>query len=285
MNGEKVVDTAKAQLTEVVNEGFDWIAAVQRFIEKRGLDILAGCILLLVGIFVARKVRVLVKAMMSKSKIDSSAVSFLSQIIYFGLLVVIGINALGMMGFETSSMVAALGGFGIALGLALQGNLSNLASGILILIFKPFRVGEYIEGSGVSGTVEEIQIMSTILYTVDYKRVIIPNSKLTSENVINYSFSDDRRITFHFDIDYESDEKRAMAILSEVFAEDEQIMKEPQPLIAIKGFVDHAVQIVAIPWVKNEDYWDVYYRVMGKVKERFDAEGIRRPRHRMEPFQ
>lgn len=284
MNGESVVDTAKTQLTEVVNEGFDWIEAIQKFIEKRGMDILAGLILLVVGIFIARKIRVIVKVMMTKSKVDSSAVSFLSQVVYFGLIALIVINALGLMGFETSSMVAALGGFGIALGLALQGNLSNLASGMLILIFKPFRVGEYIEGSGVAGTVEEIQIMSTILYTVDYKRVIIPNSKLTSENVINYSFSDDRRITFNFDIDYESDEKKAMSILAQIFAEDQQIMKDPQPLIAVKGFVDHAVTIVAIPWVKNEDYWDVYYRVMGKVKERFDEAGIERPRQRMVPF-
>lgn len=269
--------TAKDAIEQTVREGYDFAGMMQDFIEKRGFNLLMGLLVLAIGILMARKVKNFVRIMMLRSKMDSSAVGFLSQILYFALLIAIGISALGTMGFPTNSFVAAVGGLGIAVGLALQGNLSNLASGILILIFKPFRVGEFIEGSGVSGTVEEIQIMSTILYTVDYKRVIIPNSKLTSENVINYSFSDDRRITFHFDIDYHSDHNKAMQIIRDIFIQDQEVMDEPQPLVAIKEFVDHSLRIVAIPWVKNEHYWDVYYRVMQEVKEGFDEAGIQRP--------
>lgn len=277
MAEETVVDTAKEQLAETVQEGYNLAEMAKNFMERYGFNILAGILIFLVGIFIAKKIKALSGKMMAKSKIDNSAVSFLSQIIYFVLLVIISISALGTMGFPTNSFVAAVGGFGIALGLALQGNLSNLASGILILIFKPFRVGEFIEGSGVSGTVQEIQIMSTILYTLDMKKVIIPNSKLTSENVTNFSFSDKRRVMFRLDIDYLADHKKAMALIKEIFHKDPQILQDPEPLVVINEIVDHRVGILAVPWVKNQDYWDVYYRVMEQVKEAFDREGIGRP--------
>lgn len=277
MNNENVTEAAKEQLTEVVHEGINLIEIFKDFVEKHGFKVLSGLILLFVGIFLAKKIRRLIQKMMRKSAVDASAISFLSQILYFAMLVIIGINALGIMGFPTSSLVAAVGGFGIALGLALQGNLSNLASGILILIFKPFRVGDFIEAYEASGTVHEIQMMSTILYTLDFKKIIVPNSKLTSENVINFSSSDERRISFIFEIDYESDHRKALALLEEIFQKEEKIMDDPAPLVAIKNFSAQGVQITAVPWVKNEDYWEVYHRVMRQVKEAFDEAGIERP--------
>lgn len=239
-----------------------------------GMDIIIGLAIFLVGRYIARYIRKLSKKVMNKSNVDPSAVGFISQIIYFLLLTIVAIAALGKIGVPTNSFVAGIGAIGLAIGLSLQNNLSNFASGILILVFKPFKVGDFIEASGLSGSVSEIQIMNTILYSVDNKKVIIPNSKLTSDNVVNFSSALDRKIPLNIDIDYSSDYKKAIQIIKTIFIEDPDIYNDPEPIVALKEFGERGLKIFALPGVKNENYWAVYYRIMEKIKDEFDANGI-----------
>ncbi len=277
MNTETAVDTAAKEITQAVDKGFDFIDALKVVFMTYGINILIGIALLVIGIYISKKVRLFSKRVMRKSNIDPSAIGFISQLIYFMLVIIVGIAALGKMGINTNSFVAAIGALGLAIGLSLQNNLSNFASGILILIFRPFKVGDFIEASGVSGTVKEIQIMTTYLETIDKKTIIIPNSKLTSENVINYSYSAERRIPLTIEISYESDYKKAIAILKGIFEEEVDILKDPPYTVELKEFGASAVKLYALPAVKNENYWPVYYRVMSKVKDRFDENNIEIP--------
>ena len=247
-----------------------------------GMDIIIGIMIFLVGLYIARYVRNLSKRIMRKSNVDPSAIGFISQILYFLLLIIVAIAALGRIGVPTNSFVAAIGALGLAIGLALQNNLSNFASGILILIFKPFKVGDFIEAAGVSGSVNEIQIMNTILYSVDNRKIIIPNSKLTSENVVNFSSAIDRKIQLMIEVDYNSDYKKAIELIKAIFKEDPDIYDEPEPTVALREFGESGIKIFALPSVKNENYWNAYYRIMQRIKDDFDANGIQIPYpHRM----
>lgn len=239
-----------------------------------GMNILIGLAIFIIGRYIAHYIRRLSKKIMNKSNVDPSAVGFISQIIYFLLLIIVAIAALGRVGVPTNSFVAAVGAIGLAIGLSLQNNLSNFASGILILVFKPFRVGDFIEASGVSGSVNEIQIMNTILYSVDNRKIIIPNSKLTSDNVVNFSAALDRKITLNLEIDYNSDYKKAIQIIKTIFIEDPDIYDDPEPTVALKEFGERGIKIFALPGVKNENYWAAYYRIMERIKDDFDENGI-----------
>lgn len=277
MTTETAIEAATEEITQAVDKGFDLVDALKALFMTYGINILIGIAILIIGIYISKKIRSLSKRMMTRSKVDPSAIGFISQIIYFMLVIIVGIAALGRIGVPTNSFVAAIGALGLAIGLSLQNNLSNFASGLLLLIFRPFKVGDFIEASGVSGSVNEIQIMHTILDTVDKKTVIIPNSKLTAENVINYSYSPVRRIPLNIEISYESDYKKAIEILRGIFEEEEAIVKDPPPQVELKEFGPSAVKLYALAEVKNEDYWPVYYRIMPKVKDRFDANEIEIP--------
>ena len=247
-----------------------------------GMNIIIGLTIFVVGRYIAHHIRKLSKKIMNKSNVDPSAVGFISQIIYFILLIIVAIAALGRIGIQTNSFVAAIGAIGLAIGLSLQNNLSNFASGILILVFKPFKVGDFIEASGVSGSVSEIQIMNTILYSIDNRKIIIPNSKLTSDNVVNFSSALDRKITLNIDIDYNADYKKAIQIIKTILIEDSDIYNDPEPIVALKEFGEKGLKIFALPGVKNENYWNAYYRIIERIKDEFDKNGITVPYpHRM----
>jgi small conductance mechanosensitive channel len=242
-----------------------------------GLKALAAIVILIVGRWVARGLRNLVQRMMRKADIDLTIVSFVCNLIYVALLVFVVIAALGQLGIQTTSFIAVLGAAGLAVGLALQGSLANFAAGFLLILFRPFCVGDYIEGGGVAGTVEEIQIFTTTLKTPDNKMVIIPNAKITGDNIINWSTKGTRRVDMVFGIGYGDDIDSAKQTMADVLVADDRILKDPPPQIALMELGDSSVNFVVRPWVKINDYWGVYFDTMEKVKKAFDAKGITIP--------
>ena len=242
-----------------------------------GLKVLAAIAIFIIGRWVAKGVRKLVERMMTKGKVDSTLVTFTSNMAYIGLLAFIVIAALGQLGIQTTSFIAILGAAGLAVGLALQGSLSNFAAGFLLIIFRPFKVGDLIEAAGVFGVVEAIQIFTTQLKTADNKTVIIPNAKLTDDNIVNWTVKGTRRVDMVFGIGYDDDIDKARSLMAEIIAEDSRILETPAPQISVSELADSSVNFVVRPWVKVEDYWGVHFDLTEKIKKAFDANGVSIP--------
>ena len=237
-------------------------------------NILLALIIFLVGRYIIRWIKNVAVRVMTRANYDTAAMGFVSQIINYVLLVGLLLVCLNQVGVPTTSFVAAFGAFGLGIGLALQNNLANLASGLLILIFKPFRAGHYIEVGDIIGSVTSIQFMNTIITTKDQKRVYIPNSILTSQSVTNYSYMTERMIPFVFDIGYNNDHHEAIKILKNVFAKDKRILNAKYMEIGISEFGDNSVRISAFAEVKTSQFIDVRYSIMSDVKDAFDKHGI-----------
>lgn len=242
-----------------------------------GLKVLAALAIFVVGRWVAKGVRKLVERMMTKGKVDPTLITFTSNMAYIGLLAFIVIAALGQLGIQTTSFIAILGAAGLAVGLALQGSLSNFAAGFLLIIFRPFKVGDLIEAAGVFGVVEAIQIFTTQLKTADNKTVIIPNAKLTDDNIVNWTVKGTRRVDMVFGIGYDDDIDKARSLMAEIIAEDSRILETPAPQISVSELADSSVNFVVRPWVKVEDYWGVHFDLTEKIKKAFDANGVSFP--------
>ncbi|MDL2328141.1 mechanosensitive ion channel [Desulfosarcina sp. OttesenSCG-928-A07] len=242
-----------------------------------GLKALAALAIFIIGQLIAKGIRSLIERIMTKSGVNETLISFTSHIAYIALLAFIVIAALGQLGIQTTSFIAVLGAAGLAIGLALQGSLSNFAAGFLLIIFRPFKVGDLIEGAGVFGTVESIQIFTTQLKTGDNKTVIIPNAKLNENNITNWTVKGTRRIDMTFGIGYHDDIDKARSIIAGLMAEDDRILKTPKPLIAVAELGASSVNFAVRPWVKVEEYWDVLFDLTEKVKKAFDASGISIP--------
>ena len=242
-----------------------------------GLRVIAAVVILIVGRWVAMGVRNLVKRLMRKSNIDQTIRRFVGNLTYITLLAFVVLAALNQLGIQTTSFIAVLGAAGLAVGLALQGSLANFAAGFLMIIFRPFRVGDYIEGGGVAGTVEEIQIFTTTLQTPDNKTVIVPNAKMTSDNINNWTAKGTRRVDMVMGIGYDDDIDKAKQIMRDVLSQDSRILPEPPPQVAVIELGDSSVNFMVRPWVKATDYWGVYSDVTEKVKKAFDANGINIP--------
>lgn len=212
---------------------------------------------------------------MRKSKIDETITSFFSNVIYFGLLVVIILAALSNLGINTTSFLAVLGTAGLAIGLALQGTLSNVGAGILLVFFRPFKIGHSVQIAGENGTVEELNLFSVILKTADNKQIIIPNSAVISKTMVNFSIKETRRIDLIFNIGYEDDLRLAKETLHKVISRTEKMLQDPAPLVAVSELAPLSVRLVVRVWVKNEDYSDITFEMIENVKLAFDAKGIR----------
>ena len=257
-------------MEEIVNK-------IYQLLTVYGLKVVAALAIFIIGRWVAKGVRKLVERLMTKSKVDPTLVSFTANLAYIGLLAFIVIAALGQLGIQTTSFIAVLGAAGLAVGLALQGSLSNFAAGFLLIIFRPFKVGDLIEGAGVFGVVEAIQIFTTQLKTADNKTVIVPNAKLTDDNIVNWTVKGTRRVDMVFGIGYEDDIDKARSLMAEIIAADDRILKNPEPQIAISELADSSVNFVVRPWVKVSDYWGVYFDLTEKIKKAFDANGVSIP--------
>ena len=242
-----------------------------------GLKILAAIAIFLIGKWVARRLSSLVSKLLDKQKVDPTISSFAGNLSYAMLFTFVIIAALGQVGVQTASFVAIIGAAGLAVGLALQGSLSNFASGVLILLFRPFKNGDFVEAAGTSGIIEEIHIFHTQMRSGDNKTIIIPNSNITGGNIVNYSTKPTRRVDMVFGIGYDADIKAAKDILEKLVKEDERVLADPAPVIAVSELADSSVNFVCRPFVNSADYWAVYFDMHEKVKTSFDAAGISIP--------
>ncbi len=242
-----------------------------------GMKIVGALAILIIGRIVVGIITGTVKKIMRKSKMDETLVKFLSSLTKTGLLVILFIVVLNQLGVQTTSFVAIIGAVGLAIGFALQGSLANFAAGVMLILFRPFKAGDFVEAGGTIGSVEEIGIFSTIMKTPDNKKIIVPNSNITGGNIVNYSAKDTRRVDLVFGIGYDDDLKKAKQILEQILQADERILKDPAPVVAVSELGDSSVNFVVRPWVKSSDYWAVYWGLTEKVKLTFDAEGISIP--------
>lgn len=242
-----------------------------------GTKILGAVVIFIVGRLLTSFLANLVERVMKKSRADNTLISFVRNLTRISLLVFTIIASLGALGVETTSMIAVIGAAGLAVGFALQSSLSNIASGIMLIVFQPFKAGNYIKAAGISGVVEEIRIFSTILRTFDNRKIIVPNSRITADNIVNYSAKETRRIDLQFSIGYSDDLRHAKTVLERIIHADERILSDPAPEIGILELGDSAVTFFVRPWVKASDGWAVKCDLLEKVKLTFDDEGISIP--------
>lgn len=242
-----------------------------------GVRIIGAVVILVVGRLMRAFFGRLVERVMEKSGADPILTGFVRNLTRISILVFTVIASLGTLGVETTSMIAVIGAAGLAVGFALQSSLSNIASGIMLVVFKPFKVGNYIKAGGTSGVVEQIRIFSTILKTFDNCKVVVPNSRITSDNIINYSAKETRRIDLEFGVSYKDDLKLTRRVLERIIKEEARILKEPAPSIGILELGESAVKFFVRPWVKASDYGAVKCDLLEKVKLTFDDEGISIP--------
>jgi small conductance mechanosensitive channel len=214
---------------------------------------------------------------MQKGDMDITLRRFVANLARMLLMLFVIIAAIHQLGIQTASLIALLGAAGLAVGLALQGSLSNLAAGVLIVLFRPYKVGDWIEGGGVSGAVEEVQILTTVLKTGDNKRVIIPNSQIMGTTITNYSANETRRVDLVVGVSYGDDLDKVRTELEGLVAADERVLKDPAVTIAVSELADSSVNFVLRPWVKTADYWGVYFDLTEAIKKRFDEVGISIP--------
>lgn len=255
---------------EIVNKGFT-------FVISYGVDILAALIIFIFGRWIAKAVSRFVERVSLKSHAEETLAKFLKNITYFLILAAVIIAAVGKLGVQTTSLVAVIGAAGLAVGLALQGSLANFASGVLLIIFKPFKAGDFVEAGGAMGSVQEVQIFNTILSSPDNRKIILPNAKITGDKITNFSSIEKRRIDLIFGISYKDDMKTAKDVLTKIVTSDTRIMKDPAPVIAVYELGDSSVNLVCRPWVKPSDYWNVYFDTVEKGKLELEKKGITIP--------
>lgn len=249
------------------------VTAVMAYAPK----LLLALITLVVGLWIIRRIVRLVEAALVRGPADVTLTRFLTSLASISLKALLLVSVASMVGIATTSFVAILGAAGLAIGLALQGSLANFAGGVLILIFRPFKIGDYIEGQGAAGTVRDIQIFNTILTTPDNKRIIVPNGPLSNNNIINYSAETTRRVDFTFGIGYDDDIKQAKDILERLVSSDERVLQDPAHLVVVSELADSSVNFTVRAWVQASDYWGLKFDLTELVKLTFDAEGISIP--------
>lgn len=250
-------------------------------IQTMGLDygtrILGALIVLIVGFWVARMIKQGITKLMEKRGVDATLISFTASLLYMAMKIFVIVAALEKLNIRTTSFIAILGAAGLAIGLALQGSLANFAAGVLMIIFKPIKVGDFVEAGGAVGSVEEIGIFTTILTSPDNKKIIIPNAGVTGGNITNFNINGTRRVDLVAGIGYGDDIDQARQVLEEIIAADARILKDPVPQIAMSEMADSSVNFVVRPWVKPDDYWGVYFDTTETIKKRFDEAGISIP--------
>ncbi len=256
-------------------EGF--VDKLWEWAEAYGPAVIAAIAILVIGRIVVGIVTGVVRRLMKRADVDPTLTSFVASLTRIALMTFVFIAAIRALGVETTSFVAIIGAAGLAVGFALQGSLSNFASGVMLIIFRPFKAGDYVEAGGTSGSVEAIRIFNTVLRTPDNKEVIIPNSNITGANITNYSAKETRRIDLVFGIGYDDDLRKAKGILESIVNADDRILKDPACNVAVSELADSSVNFVVRPWVKSADYWGVYFDLMEKVKLTFDEQGISIP--------
>ncbi len=250
---------------------------IDTYIIPWGINIILALAIFIFGRWLSHMIVGVVKRLMRKTNVDDVLVGFLSSILNSVLLVVVIIAALEQLGVNTTSLVAVFAAAGLAVGLALKDSLSNFSAGIMLIIFKPFKPGDYVEAAGIGGVVEMISIFSTLLRTGDNREIIVPNSQIYSGIITNFSAREQRRIDLIIGISYEDDIKAAKQVLQNVLQTDERVLKEPGPVILVNELAENSVDLAVRPWVKSGDYWIVRSDLLETIKREFEAAGISIP--------
>ena len=242
-----------------------------------GISLFIALSILIIGRQVVKILIKVISTALERSNTEDTVRIFVTNLLNTLLMIVVFIAAINQLGIQTTSIIAVLGAAGLAIGLALQGSLSNFAAGILIVIYRPYKVGDYIQADNHLGTVDDIQIFSTVLKTPDNKLVIVPNGSIMNGSIVNFSNQDKRRVDIIASCSYEDDIDKVKSVLADILSKDDRILNEPKPRIAVSELADSSVNFIVRPWVKNSDYIDVYYSLLEEIKKRFDQEGIAIP--------
>lgn len=250
---------------------------ILNFVTLYGPKLLAAVATLVIGLWVVKLIVKGVSKVLNRSNVEEALVLFLKSLVSMLLKVMVYITALGMLGIEMTSFIAVLGAAGLAVGLALQGSLSNFAGGVLILFFKPFRVGDFIERGSESGTVEKIDILHTHIRTANNQLIVIPNGQLANSPVTNYTIKETRRAVFPVGISYEADIKQAREVILRVLNEDERTLPDPAPMVVLTNLGDSALDLSVRAWTTNTEYWNYFWENLEKIKEELDKAGISIP--------
>ncbi|MBU8869936.1 MAG: mechanosensitive ion channel [Gemmatimonadales bacterium] len=250
------------------------VQQVVDFLTMYGLKVIAALVILVIGRLIAGSIRSGIRRVMGARQVDPSLIGFVSSLAYFAVMAFVAIAALAKFGIQTASFIAILGAAGFAVGMALQGTLANFASGVMILLFRPFKTGDVIEAAGVKGSVSDIAIFSTTINTPDNVKIIVPNGKLYGDIIKNFNGYDTRRVDMVMGIGYGSDINQSMQIIEDLLKKDERVLAEPGITIAVGELADSSVNILVRPWVNSGDYWGVFFDFHKNCKEAFDAAGI-----------
>lgn len=268
LNIEKLFDAEFIDM--IIQSAIQWVTTYS-------FSILGAIIIFFVGRWLTGRITSLLTKLLKKNKVDAALTGFLSNLSYYALMVVVVIAAVGQLGINTTSFLTIVGAAGLAIGLALKDSLNNFASGVMIILFRPFGIGDVITAGGVTGKVQSIAIFNTIMTTGDNQRVIVPNGNIINSVITNITANDTRRIDLVVGIGYGDDIIKTKQVLADIVSADDRIMSEPAPVIAVSELADSSVNLIVRPWVKTSEYWDVYFDLMEKIKQTFDAEGISIP--------
>jgi small conductance mechanosensitive channel len=255
----------------------DLLARIITLISDWGLKVLGALVVLIIGRIVAKAVRKGVRKALQRGNMDPTLVPFVSSLSYYLVMAFVLIAVLGMVGIETASMIAVLGAAGLAVGLALQGTLANFASGVMLLIFRPFHKGDFIEAAGVAGAVDTVGIFTTTLNTPDNVRIVLPNGTVWGQTIKNYATNPTRRVDLVMGISYDDDIGKAMDTINRVLENEPRVLKDPAPVVAVSELADSSVNLVVRPWCTKEDYWGVYFDLTRALKEQLEGSGCSIP--------
>lgn len=275
--GKKLIDLSNPEETLNPDTYIKLLDMAREWLIANGPSIVIALIILVIGRWIAMWISAIGKKGMLKGNIDITLASFLSKLIYYALLAAVVIAAADQVGIKTTSFIAIFGAAGLAIGLALKDSLSNFASGVMLILFRPFKVGDVVSAGGVSGKVQQIDIFSTIILTPDNQKIIVPNSSITSDVITNVNAEPTRRIDLVVGIGYDDDIRKAKSTLERIVQADDRVLKEPAPTIAVAELADSSVNLIVRPWVMTADYWDVRLDMTEKIKLTFDEEGISFP--------
>ena len=254
-----------------------WIDKGVEITSTFGVNLLVAILIFYIGRMVSRRIANGIETVMTKAGTDAILVGFVKNITYAALLAFVIIAAITKLGVQTTSFIAVIGAAGLAIGLALQGSLANFAAGVLMIMFRPFKVGDFVEAAGISGVVEEISIFTTTLRTGDNKTIIVPNAKVSGDTITNYSTKPTRRVDLVMGVGYDDDLDKVRRVIDEVLAAEDRVLKDPAPTVGILELADSSVNFAVRPWVNSADYWGVYFDLNEAFKKRFDQEGINIP--------
>ena len=264
-------------MNEAGLENLDLSKLSMDLVTELGLKLVSAVLIFVIGRWVAKAILRVAQGVMARAELEETLSRFLGNLLYVLLMTVVIITTINQLGVQTTSLLAVLGAAGLAVGLALQGSLANFAAGVLIVGFRPYKVGDYIEAGGTAGTVEAVQIFTTVLKSPDNRRIIVPNAHMTAGTITNYSANDTRRIDLVAGGSYADDLDKVRRILQEIVAADSRVLAEPAPTIAVSELADSSVNFVVRPWVNSADYWAVYFDLTEQIKKRFDQEGVSIP--------